>query len=331
MPTMTIGSIRCEAGRKATGFVSAIDRVDGTELGIPVILVCGKTDGPVLLIDGGIHGDEQEGAYAISAFAKGLDTDKLRGIVIGVPVLNVAAFESMQRGNPRDHRSYDMNRFYPGRANGYLTERIAYAHNSIIAAAADMEIAIHSGGNICYLAESIFTTAEDEQSLELAKSMGPGWEIILDAPRSAGSPMAAMADRNKPAITVELGGSATTMPEDLLSNVSTLRNALTNVCRHYGMLEGEAEYAAGYWRGTQRVVQASTSGMLEPNPNIPLKKPIHRGDLLMKVSDLFGNPLEDLRAPCDGTLFGFRTYPSVFAGDWVLFCGDATYEPAEAQ
>ncbi len=330
MPAMTIGSIRCEAGRKTTGFINALDRVDGTELGIPILLVCGKKDGPVLLIDGGIHGDEQEGAYAISAFAKELDPDRLSGVVIGVPVINVAAFEAMQRGNPRDHHSHDMNRFYPGRANGYLTERIAHIHNSVIGSVADMEIAIHSGGNICYLAESIFTTTGDEQSLELAKSMGPGWEIVLDAPRSVGSPMAAMAGREKPAITVELGGSAATMPADLLRNVGTLKKALTNLCRHYGMVEGEAEYARGYWRGKQRVVQASTSGVLEPNPDLPLKQSMHRGDRLMRINDLFGNPLEDLRAPCDGTLFGFRTYPSVFAGDWVLFCGDATYEPTEA-
>ena len=99
--------------------------------------------------------------------------------------------------------------------------------------------------------------------------MGPGWEIVLDAPRSVGSPMAAMSDRGKPAITVELGGSATTMPTDLLRNVGILKKALANVCRHYGMLEGEAEYARGYWRGKQRVVQASSSGILEPNPDLP--------------------------------------------------------------
>jgi predicted deacylase len=304
--------------------------VDGTELGIPVLLVCGKADGPVLLIDGGIHGDEHEGAYAISALVKELDPNRLRGVVIAVPVINVAAFQAMQRGNPRDNHSHDLNRFYPGRANGYLTERIAHVHNSIIGSVADVEIAIHSGGNICYLAESIFTPTGDEKSLELAKAMGPGWEIVLDAPRSVGSPMAAMADRGKPSITVELGGSAATMPGDLLKNVEILKKALINVCRHYDMLEGEAEYARGYWRGKQRVVQASASGILEPNPDLPLKQSMNRGDLLMRINDLFGNPLEDLRAPCDGTLFGFRTYPSVFAGDWVLFCGDATFKPAEA-
>jgi hypothetical protein len=40
--------------------------------------------------------------------------------------------------------------------------------------------------------------------------------------------------------------------------------------------------------------------------------------------------VEELHAPCDGKLFGFRTYPAVIAGDWSLFCADATLEPAES-
>ena len=50
---------------------------------------------------------------------------------------------------------------------------------------------------------------------------------------------------------------------------------------------------------------------------------------MMRITDLVGNTVEELRAPCDGVLFGMRTYPSVTTGDWVLFCGDAKYESAE--
>jgi hypothetical protein len=50
---------------------------------------------------------------------------------------------------------------------------------------------------------------------------------------------------------------------------------------------------------------------------------------MMRIMDFYGEPLEELRAPCDGVLFGFRTYPCVTTGDWTLFCGDATYETIE--
>jgi predicted deacylase len=224
-----------------------------------------------------------------------------------------------------------MNRIYPGRASGFLTDRIAHVHDSVIGAVADMEITIHSGGNICYLGETIFTSAGEDRSLELARAMGPDWQIILDTPHPVGSPMAAMVERGKVPITVELGGSATCMPDQLSRNVNILKKALVNVCRHYDMIDGEPQYAGRAWRGKQRVVQASTSGVLEPNPNIPLKKPIHTGDVLMRITDLFGETREELRAPCDGTLFGVRTYPSITVGDWALFCAEAAMQSLEPQ
>lgn len=330
MPSMKLGKIRCDAGQKASGYIPVTNRVDGTPFGFPVIVVCGKKDGPVLLLNGAIHGDEHEGTTAIAELTRELEPNDLRGTLIGVPVMNVGAFAAMARGNPRDTHSHDMNRFYPGRAKGYLTERIADEHKSLLVSVADMEMTFHSGGNICYLGETIFTGTGDEKSFELARAMGPDWKILLDTPRAAGSPMAAMIEEGKASITVELGGAAATMPGDFRRNVDVLKRSVINVLRHYDMVDGDAEYAEGYWRGKQHVIQASRSGMLEPNPDIPLKNEIRRGDFMMRITDLLGNTLEELRAPCDGVLFGMRTYPSVTTGDWVLFCGDATYESAES-
>lgn len=330
MPGITVGSIRCEAGHKAVGYVDAVHRMDGSAFRIPVLIVAGAADGPVLLVDGGIHGDEHEGPLAITALARELDPKQMQGIFIGVPVMNVGAFEAMTRGNPRDTHSFDMNRIYPGRANGFLTDRIADVHDSMIGSLADMEITLHSGGNIAYLAETIFRGANDSKGLELAHAMGPEWQIVLDSPRPVGSPMAAMLDRGKTAITVELGGSAITMPDILQDKVDILKRALNNVFYHYDMIPGEAKYANQLWRGKQKVVQASKSGLIEPNPDIPLKKPIKKDQLLLRILDLFGDPIEELHSPCNGILFGFRTYPSVTAGDWALFCAEASFEPAES-
>lgn len=328
MKRLQIDDLVCEPGRKVTGYVRAINRVDGTTLGIPVMVAVGRKDGPVLLVDGGIHGDEQEGTLAIAQFGREIDPDELAGVFIGVPVMNVGAFEAMARGNPRDTHSYDMNRIYPGKPNGFLTERVSWAHDTKIGHLADLEITIHSGGNICYLAETIFTSKGDEKSIELAKAMGPEFPIILETPHPVNTPMASMLNRGKPAITVELGGSATTMPDALRENVAIFKRAIGNVARHYRMLPGEAAYAKNLWRGRQSVVQAAASGMIEPLAAPPIKTPMRKGDHLMRITDFFGRTLEDLHAPCDGTLFGIRTYPSVTAGDWCLFCADATFGPA---
>ncbi len=329
---LAVGPLTCAAGERASGVVPALSRVDGTALGFPVLLANGVRSGPVLLLDGGIHGDEQEGTLAVTEFVRELDPGALSGAVIAVPVMNVGAFEAMSRGNPRDTHTHDMNRSYPGRPAGYLTDRVADAHSRLAASLADIEITIHSGGNICYLGETIFTTAGDEAGLELAQAMGPDWTIVLDTPHPAGSPMAAMTRAGKPAITVELGGSAAAMPTRLRANVDTLKRAFGNVCRHYGLLSGEPDYAPRLWRGRQSVVMASRSGILSPAAGLAedhLKRKIRAGQTLLRIHDLLGAPLEALQAPCDGVLFGFRTYPSTTAGDWTLFCGDAEFVPVE--
>ena len=81
MPGITIGSLRCEAGQKVAGYISAVHRVDGNAFGIPVMIVAGNSDGPVLLMDGGIHGDEQEGPLAVATITRKLDPNKRRHYV----------------------------------------------------------------------------------------------------------------------------------------------------------------------------------------------------------------------------------------------------------
>ena len=95
----------------------------------------------------------------------------MHGSVVLVPVLNVPAFEAAQRGNPLDTFSYDLNRIYPGKADGYLTERLAHIHSVWLREVATYEISIHSGGAHSYLSETIFATTDDK-AIELAQAMG---------------------------------------------------------------------------------------------------------------------------------------------------------------
>ena len=96
-------------------------------------------------INGGIHGDEPEGILTCSLLKEKIKPDDLSGSIVMIPVMNVPAMEAAERGNPLDTFSYDMNRIYPGRKEGYLSERIAHIHKEWMIKYADMEISIHSG------------------------------------------------------------------------------------------------------------------------------------------------------------------------------------------
>lgn len=75
-------------------------RPDGTTISIPVILIKGLKAGPTCLLDACHHGDEYKAALAIAELGMLLDPRDAKGTFVGVPVLNVPAFEGMNRITP---------------------------------------------------------------------------------------------------------------------------------------------------------------------------------------------------------------------------------------
>ena len=125
---LTIGTVNVAPGEKAYGGIETNTSVFGEKEIIPIIVVRGKKDGPILWLNGATHGDEPEGPYSIFMALDDIDPESLAGTVVAVPVMNVGAFAAGNRGNPLDTFAYDLNRVYPGRPDGYPTERIADAH-----------------------------------------------------------------------------------------------------------------------------------------------------------------------------------------------------------
>lgn len=287
---------------------------------IPVVVLNGADDGPLLWINGAIHGDEPEGPLAVFRLLAGLHPPQMRGAVVGVPVINVGAFEACQRGNPADLFTYDMNRIYPGRPDGHLTERVAHAHYTAMLGCAGLEVSIHSGGAHSYLAYAVFYNGTAE-GLELAKAMGPEWDLLLESFSDRGSPMAMLKQHGKPGITVELGGLCDTFPSRLAANGEALERALLNIMRHYGMIDGTPTYASRWMVGQQKtVLLAPTAGFWLAEPEV-LRQHVAQDTLLARIYTLHGEVAAEIRAPYDGIPFGMRTNPSVQLGDWCIFYG----------
>ncbi len=93
-----------------------------TPLHIPVEVVHGRKEGPVMLVCGGIHGDEINGVEIVRRLLRSKTINSLRGTLIAVPVVNVFGFLQQTRYLP-DRR--DLNRCFPGSEKGSLGGRIA--------------------------------------------------------------------------------------------------------------------------------------------------------------------------------------------------------------
>lgn len=315
---VTVGTATAAPGSVAFGAIPVTKFAGGGSLEIPVVVMNGAKPGKALWIDGGIHGDEPEGALACHHLLKEVDPRKLAGVLVMVPAINVPAFEAATRGNPLDTFSHDANRIYPGRPNGYLTERLCWAHAEWLKKVADLEISIHSGGSHSYLAEAMFID-ERPESVELGTAMGPGWGCMMSSPNPKGNPMAVMAEIGKVGITVELGGRPATSPRELARVGRTLADAMLNVMRHYRMIPGEAKYDPNRTKGVQEALLAPVSGIFVPEPEIEFLKPMKAGTRIARIVDIFGNQLVELKAPADGMIFGLRALPSITTGDWCCF------------
>jgi uncharacterized protein len=316
--SVTVGSATAAPGHKAFGSIHVTKLGGGSSVEIPVVVINGMQPGKVLWIDGAIHGDEPEGPLCCQLLSQEVDPKKLAGTLVLVPVINVAAFEAASRGNPLDTFSYDANRIYPGRPNGYLTERVVYAHSVWMRRVADLEISIHSGGAHSFLAPSMFVD-ERPESVELGTAMGPGWGCIMSSPNPKGNPMAVMAEDGKVGITVEHGGRSATSPATFAAVGRMLADAILNVMRHYKMIAGKAKYDRNRTRGSQEALLAPASGIYLPEPEIQFLKMMKQGARIARIVDYFGNELGEIKAPADGMIFGLRALPNVTTGDWCCF------------
>lgn len=316
--TLSVGSAHAKPGEMVRGAIEAGELSGGTKIDIPVLVINGVNPGPVFWVNGAIHGDEPEGPMACQLAAAQIDPKKLSGAVVMVPVVNVLAFGAAERGNPLDTFTYDMNRIYPGKENGYFSDRVAHAHFKEMIEIADLEISIHSGGAHSFLDKAIFVD-ERPESVELAKAMGEGWGCIMSSFNPSGSPMAAMKDAGKVGITVELGGRSATSPDRFRYVGDELAKSILNILYHYEMLPGEAVYPNPCYKGQQEALLAPSSGIFLPEEGVDFLTMMKKGDKIARIINIFGDTTSELFAPADGMFFGLRALPNVNVGDWCCF------------
>ncbi|MGB3289672.1 MAG: succinylglutamate desuccinylase/aspartoacylase family protein [Burkholderiaceae bacterium] len=238
---------------------------------IPVPVICIRNgDGPTTLLTAGNHGDEYEGQVALIRLARELNSENVRGRVIIIPSLNFPAVDAGRRVSPVDNGN--LNRLFPGLANGSPTEMIAHYVDSVLLPQCDLVIDLHSGGRSleytpCALARHSSDPEQSRHISELLEVFGAPVSILTDGAGggAATTLYAAASARGIPAITTELGGGGTlTQPGLSIAEQGTRR-----VLKHYGITpDAKVEpgsplrlFSSG---GTARAIYATEKGLFEP-------------------------------------------------------------------
>ena len=137
---LIVGGIKIPKGQE-TKINLQMPKLYNTPTQLPVRVIRGKKDGPIVFISAAIHGDELNGIEIIRRLRKLSILKKLKGTLILVPIVNIYGIMTLSRYLP-DRR--DLNRSFPGTTKGSLASRIAKIFFDEIVSKCDLGIDLHT-------------------------------------------------------------------------------------------------------------------------------------------------------------------------------------------
>lgn len=204
---------------------------------IPVTVVK-NGHGPTALLTGANHGDEYEGPVALAKLAHTLRAEDVRGRVIIVPFLNYPAFRGASRTSPIDKGN--LNRTFPGRPDGTVTEKIADYVARHLVPLADYVLDIHAGGKtldfVPFAAVHILPDKGQQECCEAAmRAFGAPYSMRMLEIDSVGMLDTTVEDAGKVFVTTELGGGGSSSA----ASVAIAERGVRNFLIHADVLKGE--------------------------------------------------------------------------------------------
>ncbi len=174
----------------------------GTIIDIPVYVYRALTEGPVILLMAGMHGDEVNGIETIRRMIRRNLLRPRCGTIIAIPILNIYGFLNFSREVPDGK---DVNRSFPGNKNGSLASRVAHRFTREILPYIDYGIDFHTGGASRTNYPQIRCLMDFPENERLARAFGA--PFILNAALRSKSLRKEAFKQNKFIIVYECGES----------------------------------------------------------------------------------------------------------------------------
>jgi uncharacterized protein len=277
---------------------------------VPVHAVVGHTPGPRLAIVGGVHGDEYDGIRAAQRLVKLYAPEVLHGTLVVVPVANPSAFAAGQRRTSID--DVDLNRSFPGKADGGFSERLADVLTRSVLRHMDLVFTLHGGSAPMRLVPYLefFESDGDLSARSYAAAAASGFPNLIAIPPETGGTLLkgcllpALAELGVPVIEGEVGGRGALQP----ANVNYYLECVARVMGYLNLISNprraEGTNSHNVWE--IRDVLSTSAGVLERT--IDLNQPVTQGQRLGAVIDIEGRELLGITAPHNGVIGGFREH-----------------------
>jgi predicted deacylase len=319
----TVGTASAARGRTALGAIEVPAGSDAA-LSIPVAVAHGAKPGPVLALLAGAHGTEYASIIALEKLIGDIDPAQLSGTVIIVPLLNVPSFQKIvPHLNPVDGKN--MNRMYPGSADGTQTDRASLEITRRVVEPADHVVDFHGGDIDESLRPYAYWNktgrgAQDAISRGMVLAFGLDHIVISpDRPRDPAKSVYfenTATTRGKPSIIVEAGHAGTVDADE----VALLVNGTLSVMRHLKMLPGTPRPVENpVWIDHLADVPSQQTGIFYPL--VRRGAYVSAGMKLGYVTDYLGRTVFEARAKEAGVVLYVRAVPSINAGETIASVG----------
>ena len=302
LPPVRTGRLRREQG--------TCTPVDGIEL--PFAILDGREPGPCLLVTAGVHGSEFCSIEAALRLMR-LDPAEIRGSLVVLPILNPQGFRARSiYVMPQDGKN--LNRAFPGRADGTASERLAHWLVTAVYRQADAYLDLHGGDLDESLVPFSLFPADSPASRALAAVFGLP---IAVAAGGEGYTINAAGRLGVPSVLAEVGGNGLWSE----ATVTEMTDGIFRVMRHLGMIAREVAPApqAEPRFVTMWVPSAPVDGLWYPAKD--LGRPVAAGEVLGEIRDVFGAVLAAVRSETAGSILYRLTSLPVNRGEALLGVG----------
>ncbi len=320
MEEIRIGSASSKAPGVAKGKLTVADFPDGTPMEIPAIVVRGASPGQTLWLHGCVHGNEYCGTFIIHELIRSLDPAAMTGNIIALPMLNITAFHKNQRMSPFElYGGGDLNRCFPGQADGSLTQQIAYHVYRHLRQHANYLVDFHTAmtPDVRWALYANIPGEVGKAGEGIARAFG--FHSTLAAPPDilAGSAMMTAAKDGIPAFIVEAGGKG---PAFTMETVKDGAERLRNVLRHLGILPGEVRQYGKIANFSQFAwITAPRGGLFQPA--VKCDDILQKGTIVGHYFDLYGEATGVAESPHPGTVLAIHPGPLMGNGETLVHIG----------
>lgn len=284
----------------------------GAPIHVPMLVARGERPGPVFGITAGVHGNELNGIPVIHRLFGELTPARLRGTVAAVVVVNVPGYLANQR---RFIDGKDLNHIMPGLADGSMAKVFVHRFIDRVVRRFEFLVDMHTAsfGNI----NSLYVRADltDTKAARMARLLRP--QIILNNPPSDRTLRGTASEMSIPAITVEVGNPQRFKPEFIRSSLLGIRRILAEI----GMVRRRphVETPPPILCSDSRWLYTDHGGLLEVFPD-PTER-VQAGQVIARLSDVFGETVREYTAPLDGVVIGKRVNPVAQTGARIVHLG----------